>query len=354
MDIQYDAVGRRTLLTLPNQVSTEYQYDPASRLTALIYRNALGPLGDLTYQYDAAGNRIAVGGTFARTLLPDSVPSATYDPANRQLQFGDKLMTFDGNGNLASMMAGGGTTTYTWDSRNRVTSISDPSLGASFGYDALGRRAAKMINGQSITFLYDGRDIIQEARSTGFVGYLRTLTIDEALMRGDTSGTLGYLADALRSTVGLADTTGALPTTYTYAPFGETGDNGSASSNSFQFTGRENDGTGLYYFRGRYYHPLLQRFISEDPIGFLGSDINYFAYVWNSPTGFVDPAGFWGFGIVGGGTIAGGLGSLGAAATGSAGGGVFTGGTEGSNVGGLASGGGIRRRTRVRPKLPFG
>jgi RHS repeat-associated protein len=45
------------------------------------------------------------------------------------------------------------------------------------------------------------------------------------------------------------------------------------------------------YCRARYYHPTLQRFISEDPIGFAGGDINLYAYVWNSPTGLVDPLG---------------------------------------------------------------
>jgi RHS repeat-associated protein len=34
-----------------------------------------------------------------------------------------------------------------------------------------------------------------------------------------------------------------------------------------QFTGRENDGTGLYYLRARYYNPLFGRFLSEDPAG---------------------------------------------------------------------------------------
>jgi hypothetical protein len=34
-----------------------------------------------------------------------------------------------------------------------------------------------------------------------------------------------------------------------------------------QYTGRENDGTGLYYYRARYYSPALQRFISIDPSG---------------------------------------------------------------------------------------
>jgi len=51
------------------------------------------------------------------------------------------------------------------------------------------------------------------------------------------------------------------------------------------------DGTGIYYYRARYYHPALQRFISEDPIGLLAGDTNYYAYVANNPTGFVDPFG---------------------------------------------------------------
>ncbi|MGH7966667.1 MAG: RHS repeat-associated core domain-containing protein, partial [Candidatus Binatia bacterium] len=77
-----------------------------------------------------------------------------------------------------------------------------------------------------------------------------------------------------------------------YAPFGRTTVTGAASSNSQQFTGRENDGlTGLYYYRARYYHPVLQRFLSEDPIGFAGGDVNLYAYVGNNPISFVDPLG---------------------------------------------------------------
>jgi hypothetical protein len=45
------------------------------------------------------------------------------------------------------------------------------------------------------------------------------------------------------------------------------------------------------YYRARYYHPTLQRFISEDPIGFEGGDVNLYAYVANAPMDFVDPSG---------------------------------------------------------------
>lgn len=82
-----------------------------------------------------------------------------------------------------------------------------------------------------------------------------------------------------------------MQTQYSYEPFGKTTASGTANSNSSKYTGREDDGTGLYYYRARYYSPTLQRFISEDPIGFAGGDLNLFAYVGNDPISFVDPFG---------------------------------------------------------------
>lgn len=60
--------------------------------------------------------------------------------------------------------------------------------------------------------------------------------------------------------------------------------------NPFQYAGWENDGTGLYYYRARYYSTELQRFVSEDPIRFKGG-INFYRYVGNIPTTFRDPLG---------------------------------------------------------------
>ena len=58
----------------------------------------------------------------------------------------------------------------------------------------------------------------------------------------------------------------------------------------FQYTGQENDGTGLYYYRARYYNPVWGRFISSDPIGF-GGGMNTYAYVGGDPVNFTDPTG---------------------------------------------------------------
>ncbi len=74
----------------------------ASRLTALIYRNATGQLGDLTYKYDPPGNRTGIGGSWARTGLPTAIASAGYDAANRQLTFGGQMLAYDANGSLVS------------------------------------------------------------------------------------------------------------------------------------------------------------------------------------------------------------------------------------------------------------
>jgi len=61
--------------------------------------------------------------------------------------------------------------------------------------------------------------------------------------------------------------------------------------NPFQYTARESDTeTGLYYYRARYYDQSNGRFISEDPIEFDGGK-NFYAYVENEPTGFIDPRG---------------------------------------------------------------
>ena len=97
------------------------------------------------------------------------------------------------------------------------------------------------------------------------------------------------------SVIALTDETGTVKTQYTYDPFGNTIVSGEPSDNPFQYTGRENDGANLYYYRARYYSPELQRFISEDPIGFEGGN-NLFAYLSNNPINKSDPLGLKGCG----------------------------------------------------------
>ena len=282
----YDTAGRRTSLTLPNGVLVEYAYDRASRVTGITYKKGVTVLGNLVYQYDKAGNRTQIGGTFARTGLPAALASATYNAANQLTQWGTTTLSYDFNGNLTN----DGSKSYTWNARNQLASMT----GASFVYDGLGRRSKKTIGASVTEFLYDGVNPVQElSGTTVLANILGGLGIDEVFVRTDSAGARNFLTDALSSMVALTDSTGTIQTEYTYEPFGRTTATGAASSNPSQFTGRENDATGLYYYRARYYHPAFQRFISKDPLEFGGGDINLYVYVGNNPATFVDPLGWW-------------------------------------------------------------
>jgi RHS repeat-associated protein len=291
----YDNANRRTSLTLPNGILVEYGYDAASRVTSITYKqNGTTVIGDLTYEYDKAGNRTKIGGSWARSGMPEPLTTTSYDANNRQLTFGDKTLAYDDNGNLQSITDSNGTTLYQWNARNQLVGVSGPTVNASFVYDGAGRREKKTINGSLTEFLYDGVNPVQETSgATVLANILPGLDIDEFLTRTDVvAGVAGnFLADDLGSPIAVTDSSGNVQTEYTYESFGRTIATGAPNSNSYQYTGRENDGTGLYYYRARYYHPALQRFISEDPIGFAGGDINFYAYVGGNPVNYVDPTG---------------------------------------------------------------
>ncbi len=104
----YDAGDRRTSLTLPNGIVVSYAYDDASQLTGMTYSLGANTLGNLTYGYDLAGRRGPVGGSFARTGLPQAVTSASYNANNQLTQWNGTTLTYDAEGNLGSRAHGRG------------------------------------------------------------------------------------------------------------------------------------------------------------------------------------------------------------------------------------------------------
>jgi len=299
--LSYDMAGRPATLTLPNGIVATYSYDTANQLTGLSYAQGATVVGDLSYGYDAAGQRVQIGGSLARMTLPAAVSSASYNTLNQLSNWGGTVHSYDANGNLSS----DGSNTYTWDSRNRLTGISGGTT-ASFVYDGFNRRRGKTVAGTSTAFLYDGLNPVQElSGSTPTANLLGGLGLDQWFARNDASGTKSFLTDALGSTLALTDASGTVQTQYAYEPYGKTTQSGAASSNAFQYTGRENDNTGLAYYRARYYAPGKGRFIAEDPIGFGGGE-NLYAYVGGNPVSRIDPLGLeWQFTIGVGGSIGG-------------------------------------------------
>jgi len=58
----------------------------------------------------------------------------------------------------------------------------------------------------------------------------------------------------------------------------------------FQYTGREKDGTGLDYYRARYYQPGAKRFIPEDPIRQAGGLNAYSTFEMTGSLTLIRPA----------------------------------------------------------------
>jgi RHS repeat-associated protein len=275
----YDQLDRRAGMTLPNGVSAAYSYDAAGRLTGIKYTKGSTVLRDLTYTYDELGRRTSASGNPAPEPRDTATDTATVNALNQYTTLNGKTLAYDANGNQSFKNA-------VWDARDRLVSLSGPNLTASFTYDAFDRRTSKTVNGQTKTYHYDGADLISETGAE----YTFGPGIDEPLKRKSGQNEY-YLSDALGSVIGLADSNGAVKTSYNYSPFGKKQSTGASSDNPFTFTGREDDGTGLYYYRARYYSPDQKRFIAADPLGFGGGDSNFYAYVGNNPINFTDPTG---------------------------------------------------------------
>ncbi len=238
-----------------------------------------------SYTYDPVGNRLTALGSAAWS----------YNTSNELISRPGVSYAFDYNGNTIVKTDSTGSTSYTWDYENRMTSVILPGSGGtvSFKYDSFGRRIFKSSTAGTSIYSYDGDNLIEETNSSGGVvaRYSEGLNIDEPLAMLRSGTTSYYQADGLGSVTSLTSTAGAAAQTYTYDSFGNIVATTGSLVNSFRYTGREFDTeTSLYYYRARYYDPATGRFLREDPGGFRGG-INLYAYTMNSPTDWTDPTG---------------------------------------------------------------
>ena len=295
----YDALGRRSQASLANGITIGYTWDAASQLTGITYRRADGSvLGDLTYVYDPAGRRTSMGGSLAKTDLPQAVGDAQYNGANQLTRWAGRSLTYDANGNLTS----DGENQYGWDIQDQLLQLtrSGGAWSATYMYDMDGQRNWARINGEQTDYYWTGGDLVLANTGNDWAHRTRQFSLfgegaaDEFLFRriGDDARQDRYpLRDANNNVIALTDAAQQIVTRYTYEPYGRTTVSGAADTNPQQYTARENDGTGLYYYRNRYYDPNTTRFISEDPIGWASGQTNAYAYVNGNPVQFNDPFG---------------------------------------------------------------
>ena len=294
----YDDAGRPIGLSQFNGTVASFGYDNANRLVDL--QHLTGGSGSIIAAYhftlDGNGNRIHSTQTTPLTLAQDEgrIDLSFNAKKNRLLAANDVTYTYDDEGQLAS----GYGNTYTFDYEHRLTGINGPTVNEQFRYDGAGNRLEVVRGGVVSRYVYDlSGNLIAEANDSNVI--TRYYIHGKGLLAMATpAGVLYcYHFDATGHTVALTNSSKNIINKYAYMPYGLIASQAEAVPQPFKFVGQygvmaETD--GFYYMRARYYDPEVGRFISEDPTGFDGGDVNLYAYVGNNPVMLVDPMGLCG------------------------------------------------------------
>jgi RHS repeat-associated protein len=295
MTYSYDGRNLPTLASRTNGVASNMTYDPLGRVLSITHAKGATALNSQTYAYDPAGSLTSATNDIAQPLITQSA-SSTVDNGNELLTNGPTTYTYDANGNRLTETGPSGTLTYTWDSRNRLSSITDASGKTTVMHYDFERNLMEIdrVTGGSTTtqkFLVDSlTNVVSLTDTSGLpISVLTGRSIDSHYGSVDSLGNVAFgIGDQLGSTAALTSAAGAVTAKLDYEPFGQTTGT-QAPAYPFGYTGRINVQGNIYYNRARFYDAAAGRFLSEDPKGFVAG--NLYSYGSNSPVNRVDPLG---------------------------------------------------------------
>ncbi len=338
---QYNLMNKRTSLSYLNGISAQYSYDTLNLLSNITYANGASPVvnndyvrtstgriqavvdkvmseNSERYQYDPIDRLVGFKrGSVVNNDIPSparqvsytldnmsnwlekttdgNVENRTVNNLHEYLTVGGISFSHDANGNLSD----DGIHTYSYDAMNRLTQVqlkSDESTLTEFRYDALGRLISKITPTETINYYYDlrFRIIEEQINDTTFATYIYGPGQDE-ILRMETGGQIYYYHSDSRSNVlAVTDLLGNVVERYQYDPYGKisifnsTGSpvSGSLIGNTFFYKGKKyHPEVGLYFFRARFFSPLIGRFLTRDPIGY---GLNLYEYAYSDPINFDD------------------------------------------------------------------
>ncbi len=322
-DISYSYDQNANITNIINKVDNltakkaEYIYDDLDRLES--EHVVAGETDQSTrFSYSKTGNILTKGNT--RFEYGMRQPQAVARMYKDDVLY--KNFAYDNAGNMISETCeeegfGCINKQFVYDPTLRMSAINTEKTVYSYTYDPSGERIASraiktdepetytentiQINPMIDKDLLSGNENIYLSMNDTSIAHIARNNVQEP-----SSETLGYIhSDHLGGSSIITDIRGTIQVQRDYYPFGETRIDESLGTPDFntkyQFTGQEKDeGTGLYYYHARYYHPEIGRFISVDPVARLTSSENYFtdpqqwnayAYARNNPVKFVDPTG---------------------------------------------------------------
>jgi len=314
VDKTYDLDGRET----SNSVA-QLAYDSGNRITSLTHTglsilsgtkafgyNALDQLAsysgsgngsnnNISYSYDATGNRLASTNnsgsqTYAYSGTSNRLLSTTYQGVTSNF-------TYDLNGSVLS----DGLKTFAYDRFGQLSSAVSGANTASYQYNAQHQRVSKTVGTVTTLYTYDeSGHLMGEYKANG-------TPITENVWMGDTPigvlkpGERFYVhADHLNTPRQISNSTRNVVWLWDSLTFGfhaadqDPWNTGTEYRYNLRFPGQVFDpeiGVADNWMRS--YSPTLGRYLQSDPIGLKGG-VNTYAYVGGNPVSWIDPLGLSG------------------------------------------------------------
>lgn len=167
---RYDSFGREVATTDPSGAVTRYTYDAAGNVVLGVSDNVT-----LRRQFDALSRMI-------RSATDSSVSLTRYDLVGNTTQTGDGTgavtnFTYDSHNKMKSMTDAAGTTSYQYDIGDSVTTRTDGRGGVTtYTYNGMRRVTSMSVDGKTTTYAYDEKGNV--VTTTDPSGRVTTLTLD--------------------------------------------------------------------------------------------------------------------------------------------------------------------------------
>jgi RHS repeat-associated protein len=296
-------------------MSRGYTSDPAWNLTKttnntfLVTTRTVNNLNQITasggnYTYDANGNRTYASGNYSTYIYDDD-----HNSRSERLLWGNKLVAGLGShyqltsrNNNPAWYSGSTKTDFTYDGKGRLRRRIEYSWNSTY---------STWSQASDTRYIYSGMLAIQERNGSNVpeVSYTRGWDLSGSLegaggiggllarSRSYSAGAWGnhdfYHADGNGNITMMLDSSQATVATYKYDPYGNsfTASGALASANLYRFSSKLwCANAGLYYYGYRFYDPLLQRWLNQDPIEEEGG-LNLYSFAQNNPISQMDAYG---------------------------------------------------------------
>ncbi|MBM26391.1 MAG: hypothetical protein CL760_12095 [Chloroflexi bacterium] len=255
--------------------SQSFIYDDKSQLI-----EANGKYGKITYSIDSVGNRTQ------KNENNHSIDFNIDSYSNRLDSTSDNVFSYDNLGNIIQDKE----SELTYNSMNRLSSVSKDNYKTTFIYNALGQRVKVNNNHyifnehKQLVYFEDGDKIIEYI-------YLEGMRVAMVIHEGSDFKIYFAHNDYQGKPRQFSSEEKLIVWSAQYKPYGEVYDEYADISSIVRFAGQYKEiNSGYFYNYFRDYDSKLGRYIQSDPIGLEGG-INTYSYVLNNPINYIDPFG---------------------------------------------------------------